>query len=115
VRSALTTISVVALLAAGAAPAAARPNAEPSSTRTQTAEHAAAMRALGIRYEQLGAQAASRPAPGELAPPRVVRTAVADPGFDWADAGIGAGLTVALLLAGAGAVAVRRHPPMPAR
>src|SRR4051812_4962612 len=115
-RSKLTTISVVALLAAGAAPAAARPNVEPTSTRAQAAQHAADMRAQGIHYEQLSAQAASRPAAGELAPPRVVRTTVADPGFDWADAGIGAGgVTLVLLLSAGGVVAVRRHSPMPAR
>ena len=114
-RSTLTTISIVALLAAGAAPAAARPDAGPSSTRAGAAKHAAAMRALGIQYEQLSAQAASRPAPGDLAPTRVVRTVAAAPGFDWADAGIGAGLTVVLLLSGAGFVAVRRHPQMAPR
>jgi hypothetical protein len=63
--------------------------------------------------------AAARPGPGPptwpenpqpLPPPRNVAANSAD-GFDWGDAGIGAGGAVAVLLAGFGAVALvrRRH------
>jgi hypothetical protein len=112
-RPTLITLVVVALLGLSAGSAAAQPAGGPSA-RVEAAQHAAAMRVLGVHYETLSAQAASRPAAGELAPPRVVRTAAARPGFDWADAGIGAGLTVVLVLSAAGVAAVRRHPPMPA-
>jgi hypothetical protein len=38
-------------------------------------------------------------------------TRITDGGFDWADAGIGAGLATALLLSAAGASAIRRQHP----
>jgi hypothetical protein len=41
---------------------------------------------------------------------RVTRAPLADGGFDWADAGIGAGLTAALLLGAARVAAIRRPP-----
>jgi hypothetical protein len=102
-RTTLTTIAVVALLAAGAGTASAR--VEPTTGRAEAAQHAAAVRAQGLHLEQLAAAAASRP----LAPPVVHVTRVADGGFDWADAGIGAGLAAALLLSAAGVSTLRRQ------
>jgi hypothetical protein len=124
-RATLTTVSVVALLAAGAGTASARPY--PPTGRADAAIHAQAMRVQGRHHqhlaavaasdapaqslddEQLAAVAASRePAPA----PIVTATRVADGGFDWADAGIGAGLAAALLLSGAGVSTLRRqHAP----
>jgi hypothetical protein len=47
-------------------------------------------------------------------PQRVRVTRLADGGFGWTDAGIGAGLATALLLSAAGASALRRqHPAAP--
>jgi len=46
---------------------------------------------------------------------RVARAPLADGGFDWADAGIGAGLSAALLLGAAGVAAIRRPPMTTAR
>jgi hypothetical protein len=107
-RATLTTASVVALLAAGAGTAAAKPDV--SSNRADAAAHARGMRALGVHQHQEPAVAF-----GSSTPVRVDRVA-ADAGFDWADAGIGAGIAVALLLAGGGTMAVRRpHPITPAR
>jgi hypothetical protein len=124
-RATLTTIAVAGLLAAGADTAAARPDVQ--TGRADAATHAAAMRAQGrhnqhlaaqpasnasaqgLRDEQLAAVAASR----EPAPAPIVRvTRLADGGFDLADAGIGAGLAVALLLSAAGVSTLRRqHAP----
>src|SRR3954468_18166301 len=126
-RATLTTVSVVAMLAAGAGTASARPDMP--TARADAAIHAAAMRAQGLHREQLAAVAASREptgAPLVRGPPREQRAAVAasreptaapivrvtrvaDGGFDWADAGIGAGLAAALLLSAAGVSALRRQ------
>jgi hypothetical protein len=46
-----------------------------------------------------------RVAPSEVSTPQIV----ASPGFDWSDAGIGAGLALGLVLLGAGAVRATRH------
>jgi hypothetical protein len=46
-----------------------------------------------------------RVAPSEVSTPQ----AVASPGFDWSDAGIGAGLALGLVLLGAAAVRASRH------
>ena len=124
-RATLTTVSVVAMLAAGAGTASARPDMP--TGRADAAIHAAAMRAQGLHQrhldgratsggptqglhrEQLAAVAASRE---PTAAPIVRVTRVADGGFDWADAGIGAGLAAALLLSAAGVSALRRqHAP----
>jgi hypothetical protein len=121
-RATLTTVSVAALLAAGAGTASARPDMP--AGRADAAIHAAAMRAQGLHhrhldalaasgaatrglhYEQLAAVAASR----ESTPASTVRvTRAADGGFDWADAGIGAGLAAALLLSAAGVSTLRRQ------
>ena len=106
-RATLITISVVALLAVSAGPASARPN--PVTGAGDAALHAQTMRILGRHYQHLAALDASRaPAPA----PIVHVTRVADGGFDWADAGIGAGLAAALLLAAAGVSTLRRqHSP----
>src|SRR4051794_3911011 len=107
-RATLITISTLAVLAASAGPAAARPD-EPNA-RAEAASHAAAVRAQGLYDEQRAAVAASR----ELVPgPPVIRvTRVAQDGFDWADAGIGAGLAVTLLLSAGGVATLRRqHTP----
>jgi hypothetical protein len=112
-RATLTTISVAALLAT-AGPASARPADLPPSHSPDAARQAAAMRSQGaqgpatqsLSDEQLATVAASRrPAP----PPSVRVTRVADGGFDWADAGIGAGLAAALLLSAAGMSTIRRQ------
>jgi hypothetical protein len=106
-RSTLITIFTVALLAAGAGSAAARPDM--SSNRIDAANHAASMRALA-RHDQVEA-VASPPAPAPI-----VRVApVTDGGFNWIDAGIGAGLAAALMLVAAGVSAGRRHSTMTVR
>jgi hypothetical protein len=115
-RATLTTISVAALLAT-AGPASARPADVPPSHSAGAPRYAAAMRTQAargparqsLRNEQLAAVAASRrPAPA----PSVRVTRVVGGGFDWADAGIGAGLTAAVLLTAAGLSTLRRqHAP----
>jgi len=112
-RATLTSISVVALLAGSAGSAAARP-AMPIA-RTDAALHAQAMRSQGLHYAQLRRDVSTVVSPSEPAPVRVVRAPLVDGGFEWADAGIGAGLAAALLLSAAGVSAVRRHPPMATR
>src|SRR5690348_5024997 len=121
-RATLTTVSVVALLAAGAGTASARP--DPETGRADAAVHAQAMRAQGRHHQHLTAVAASNApaqslndeqlaavaASREPAPAPIVRvTRVADGGFDWADAGIGAALAAALLLSAAGVSTLRRQ------
>jgi hypothetical protein len=109
-RATLTTVSVVALLAAGAGTASARPDVP--TGRADAAIHAQAMRAQSLHYEQLAAVAASR----DPAPTPIVRvTRVADGGFDWADAGIGAGLAAAMLLSAAGVSTLRRQHALATR
>jgi hypothetical protein len=107
-RSTLTTISVAPLLAAGAGSAAAHPADMPTpgsdaalqaqadipTARTDAALHAQAMRSQGLEYRHLTSDASST----EPAPAPTVRVTRADDGFDWADAGIGAGVATALLL-----------------
>jgi hypothetical protein len=119
-RTTLTAISVAALLAAGAGSAAARPadvpiapsvtapqaQAEIPTARTDAALHAQAMRSAGLHYRHLtGVASSSKPA---AAP--TVRVTRVDDAFDWADAGIGAGVATALLLSAAGVAAIRRQP-----
>jgi hypothetical protein len=120
-RSTLTTISVAALLAVGAGSAAAHPADMPNpggvtapqaqadipTARTDAALHAQAMRSQGLRYRHLtGVASSTKPA---AAP--TVRVTRVDDAFDWADAGIGAGVATALLLvSAAGFVAIRRQP-----
>jgi len=120
-RTTLTTISVVALLAAGAGSAAARPadvpiapsdaalpaQADRPTARSDAALHAQAMRSQGLHYRHLTSVASStKPAPAPT-----VRVTRVDDGFDWADAGIGAGVATALLLlSAAGMAATRRQP-----
>jgi hypothetical protein len=119
-RSTLTTILVVALLAAGAGTAAARPTVSPA--RSEAAQHANAMRALGVHYQQLrtaefdAGHASTATAAAEAPRPivRVVKAPLADGGFDWADAGIGAGFALVLLLTAAGVAAFRRQATMTA-
>src|SRR5690348_14786900 len=124
-RTTLATVSAVALLAAGggAGPAAARPaDARLAGTAPPSRQDATARAPRGPRLsagrieaglaqrrhaDDLPALAPSRPpAPAPIV--RVTRTAGG--GFDWGDAGIGAGLTAALLLGAAGVAAVRRSP-----
>ena len=120
-RTTLTTISVAALIAAGAGSAAAHPADMPTpggdaalnaqaatpTARTDAALHAKAMRSQGLHYRHLTSVASStKPASA----PTVHVTRV-DHGFDWADAGIGAGVATALLLvSAAGIAAIRRQP-----
>ena len=120
-RTTLTTISVAALIAAGAGSAAAHPADMPTpggdaalnaqaatpTARIDAALHAKAMRSQGLHYRHLTSVASStKPASA----PTVHVTRV-DDGFDWADAGIGAGVATALLLvSAAGIAAIRRQP-----
>jgi hypothetical protein len=120
-RTTLTAMSVAALLAAGAGSAAARPadvpiapsvtapqaQADVPAARTDAALHAQAMRSQGLHYRHLtGVASSTKPAPGPT-----VRVTRVDDAFDWADAGIGAGVATALLLvSAAGFVAIRRQP-----
>jgi hypothetical protein len=125
-RSTLTAISVAALLAAGAGSAAARPadvpiapsdatppaQADIPTARTDAAQHAQAMRSQGLHDRHLTSVASStKPAPAPT-----VRVTRVDDGFDWADAGIGAGVATALLLlSAAGVAAIRRQPQAASR
>jgi hypothetical protein len=125
-RTTLTAISVAALLAAGAGSAAARPadvpiapsvtapqaQANVPTARTDAAQHAQAIRSQGLHDRHLtGVASSTKPAPA----PTVHVTRV-DDGFDWADAGIGAGVATALLLvSAAGLMAIRRQPRMTPR
>jgi hypothetical protein len=106
-RATLSAIGAAAVLAAGAGTASA--HTDTPNGRADAARPAAAMRTQSLRDEQRAAIAASR----EPAPQQSVHvTRVADGGFDWADAGIGAGLTAALLLSAVGVSSVRRqHTP----
>jgi hypothetical protein len=120
-RTTLTTISVAALIAAGAGSAAAHPADMPTpggdaalnaqaatpTARTDAALHAKAMRSQGLHYRHL-TSAASSTKPASAPTVHVTRV---DDGFDWADAGIGAGVATALLLvSAAGIAAIRRQP-----
>jgi|tagenome__1003787_1003787.scaffolds.fasta_scaffold20961196_3 hypothetical protein len=112
-RTTLTTASVVVLLATGAGSAAARPidltDGAAARPTQPTASQALRDREHGIDQPAGPAVPASRqPAPA----PIVHVTRLIDGGFDWADAGIGAGLTAALLLSAAGASALRRQHPV---
>jgi len=125
-RPTLTAISVAALLAAGAGSAAARPADVPiprsdaplpaqtdvPTARTDAAQHAQAMRSQGLHDRHLTSVASStKPAPAPT-----VRVTRVDDGFDWADAGIGAGVATALLLlSAAGVAAIRRQPQAASR
>ena len=123
-RATLTTISVVALLAAGAGSAAAHPADMPSpgsdaalqaqadipTARTDAALHARAMRSQALHDAHLtGFATSTKPAPSP-----VVRVTRVNDGFDWAAAGIGAGVATALLLLSAAGIAAIRRQPRPA-
>jgi len=114
-RSTLTTISVVALLATVASSAAARPADTPLGHSQVTSRQAArtSLPSVGLQHRYLGSDArlvaspiASTPVPTV----HVATTRIADGGVNWADVGIGAGLTAALLLAAAGVWTARREP-----
>ena len=107
-RSVLTSITVVALLAAGAGPAAAR--LDGPINVSPVAHHVKATGIQGRQFRHLGGDVAIA-AKVTRAPAVVVSTPSADSGFDWAAAGIGAGLAAALLLTAAGVSAVRRQHP----
>jgi hypothetical protein len=107
-RTTLTTAAVVGLLAAGAGTAAARP--ELPGGRDDAALHSQALRtqaAHSVDLRNAAPSGSSAPAPIV----RVTRAPLVDGGFDWADAGIGAGLAAALLLSAAGASVLRRERP----
>jgi hypothetical protein len=110
-RSRTTAILAVALFSLGAGPAAAHPEA--LANRVDADNHAAAMRSLARFHEQIEADAARVASVAPAAPARtvsIVRAPVSGDGFDWTDGAIGAGVTAALLLAGAGAASARRRP-----
>jgi hypothetical protein len=113
-HSTLTTITTIAVLAAGAGPAAARLDAPLSASHA--AHHATATGVQGRQFRYLGRDLVAVAAPSERAPAPIVRVAkppAADGGFEWADAGIGAGLAAALLLSAAAASAIRRQRMTP--
>ncbi len=133
-RATLTTVSAVALLAAGAGSAAARPADTPMTGTTSTTQQVvtaaaprgphtsagrldAANHALAIRrLNRLdGVASTDAPPAQQAAAPIVHVTRLAGGGFDWADAGIGAGLAAVLLLGAAGVASVRRTPTITAR
>jgi hypothetical protein len=108
-RSTLTTITVVAALAASAGTAAARPADLPIGSSTP--RHSVATPTPGQQHRYLGSYLQAVPSSPEPGPAPVVRVAATpstDAGIDWADIGIGAGLAAALLLAAAGVSASRR-------
>jgi hypothetical protein len=124
-RATLTTISVAALLAVGAGSAAARPadvpidrsDAAPQAqtdvppARTDATQHARAIRSLALHNRHAIVAPSAQPAPAPI-----VHVTRVDDGFDWADAGIGAGVATALLLlSAAGLAATRRQPRMTPR
>ena len=112
-RSALTSITVVAVLAAGAGPAAAR--LDGPINVGPVAHHVKATAIQGRQFRHLGGDIAI-PAKVTQAPAVLVTTPPsADSGFDWAAAAIGAGLAAALLLTAAGVTAARRQHPTTAR
>jgi hypothetical protein len=109
-RATLSTISAVALLAAGAGPAAARP-ADSPVRQGPSPSHQVLVPSVGEQHRYMGSDAKPVPA----APAQVVhvgRAQIADGGIDWADVGIGAGLAAALLASAAGVTAVRRPQRM---
>jgi hypothetical protein len=70
----------------------------------------AAPAASAAPIEQLNPSSVNDQASGQPAPVRVVQVG-ADSGFDWSDAGIGAGGLLALLaIASGGLVAIRHRP-----
>ena len=114
-RATLTTICAAALLAAGAGSAAARP-ADMPVHRSDAARHAQALRTQSVNYHHLGGDRPTVASPAQPAPAPIVRVIrAADGGFDWADAGIGAGLSAALLLSAAGVSALRRQHALTTR
>jgi hypothetical protein len=83
-----------------------------ATTRIDAAVHAHAMRSQGLHNQRLGRDLTTVASPGKPVPPPTVRlTRLTDGGFDWADAGIGAGLATALLLSAAGVSTLRRQHP----
>ncbi len=110
-RTAITTASLIALLATGAGSAAASPRIDPG------------VHAQGLRYKaeatyyvhhtsSPNAQDVAHGVYPGMSPAQPAQTVeVAGSGFHWGDAGIGAGLTAVLLLSAAGAAALRRQHP----
>ena len=117
-RSTLTTISVVALLATGASSAAARPADVPVRQGRATTHQPApvTVHTVGQQHRYLGSDARLVPSALDSTPTvHVATTRIADGGVNWADVAIGAGLAAALLLSAAGLWAARREPPMTTR
>jgi hypothetical protein len=117
-RSTLTALSVVALLAAGASSAAARPADMPIRHVHVASRQPVAGPSVGQQHRYLGSDARLVPSPiasTPLRPVHVATTRVTDGGINWADVGIGAGLAAALLLSAAVVWAARREPPMTTR
>ena len=116
-RTTLIVLSIAALLAIGAGSAFANPN-EPGASAPG---HAAAARNAALQHRYVGRDLIAV-APGPQADVTPLRRAsaapsapVAEPGFSWGDAMIGAGLLAALLALSAGVVRMRRHRPLAAR
>ena len=118
-RTTITTASVVAPLATGAGSASARAIDTPIARanpgiHAHVTSHKAEV-PYSLHHTSPDAQDVARGVyPGmqlvqaAVAPARPV---VADSGFDWADAGIGAGFAAVVLLSAAGASALRRPHP----
>jgi hypothetical protein len=86
-----------------------------TSPQVVAAEHALAMRSQGHGQHQHGSDLSIVPSSAQTAPVASARVShTADGGFDWVDAGIGAGVSAALLLGAAGVASVRRRPTLPA-
>lgn len=113
-RATLTAISAVALLAAAAGPAAARPADMPLRQGLAPLHRAVVVPSRGVQH-RYGGDATAVPAPAQTAPVPTVHVTTADNGVNWADVGIGGGLAAALLLGAAGVSAARRHPTTTAR
>ena len=112
-RTIVTTASVIALLATGAGSAAARP-IDPGIHAQGLRDKAEAL--FYLHHASPDAQDVARgvypgmqPVQAAVRPTRPVEPAGS--GFDWADAGIGAGFAVIVLVSAAGASALRRPHP----
>ncbi len=113
-RTTLIVLSITALLAVGAASAAADP--------WGPGERAPVGRSESLQHRYVGRDLVSVAPDAQAAVAHPVRSSaapsapVAEPGFKWGDAAIGAGLLAALLVLSAGGAAlVRRSRPLTAR
>jgi hypothetical protein len=132
-RATVTTVSAVALLAASAGSASAFPVDPPLAGTTSPPRHVVTARAphgphvsasridaanhalVVSRLSRLDGVASTGAPMAQAGTAPIVRVTRVTGGFDWGDAGIGAGLTAALLLSAAGVASLRRTPTITAR